>query len=341
MPENRSVHQQAFFVYKKNIGALLPMCAIYGTIVLLCFLLAYFFPYTLIISVPLIVVPFTFALQSSSIMINNIKDSKDRPISTFFKSYFTYYKSTFKGGYRTLIGLIKALSTYAVIYSLILIPICIAAYFSIDELQEIVKNNASYSYEQMEAIINNNNLLKYGAIFANGAGLLSGAYFFIHHIFAHSLIYSSLFHSPTQIPMRDNSYMFRSVFSYFRKTFYKEYYKSIWWLIIVYVIFYCIGFSLILLLKTDINSCSPQIVGLAVAFLANLVFIPYVFYVIESIFLNNIKGYDNACMKATMELLDVIKSKANFSKEEEEEFNKTVDLLKNKDGDSSQEDKNK
>lgn len=339
MNDNKTINQQAFALYKKNIGAILPMCAIYGTIVLLCFLLAYFFPYTLIFSVPLIVVPFTFALQSSSILINNIKDSKDRPISTFFKSYFTYYKSTFKGGYRTLIGLIKAISTYAVIYSLILIPICIAAYFSIDELQEIVKNNASYSYEQMEAIINNNNLLKYGAIFASGAGLLAGAYFFIHHLFAHSLIYSAIFHSPAQIPMKENSFLFRSVFSYFRKTFYKDYYRSIWWLIIAYIVSYCLGFALILILKPDITSSSPHVVALAFAFLIILIFIPYVFYVVELIFLNHIDKYNDASTKATMRIFNDLKFKLNLTNEEKEGLEKVLNNINDSSDNSSKDDK--
>lgn len=339
MEKNETISKQAFGFYKKNLNNIFSITAIYGTIILLLLLLAYFFPISLIFTIPLIAIPFTFALQSSLLIINNVPESNNRPVVTFFKSYASYYNNVIRGGYRSIIGLIKGISAYALIYVLVMIPIGCTAFFTINELQEIVRSNATYTYEQMELIINNNDILKYGIAFAQGAALLAGSYFFIHHVFAHSLIYSALFRSNVQAPMNNNKYVYRYAFSYFKSTFYKQYYKAIWWLIIIYVLGYCLGFGAYLFVKVDILSYSPQVVGLASAFILSLGFLPYVFYVIELILLNNMDEYDKAYTRATINIVNSLKTKVGLSKEEEQQINDALNRINNENNKDQNSDK--
>ncbi len=335
-----SITKQAFKIYHANLSSYLSISSIFGTIALLCFVLAYFFPISLILSVPIIFSPSIFALQASLMSLNSKEEGS--PIKIYFKYFGLYFTSLFRGGYRSLIGLIKALAALSIITTLVAIPISIVAYQTIPELKDIIVNNATLTPEQLDAIILNNNLLKYGSMFAVGGGLLAGSYFYIHHLFAHSLIYASMLHTNEPLVMRAYSYIFRIVFSYFRRTFYKEYYKAVWWLIIIYIIGYCLGFSGLLLLKKDFIYYSPQIIGLAGGFILILFFLPYVFNVVELILINHIDEYNRANMNATMTLVNQLKAKGGLSPNEEEEITKTLNKLNtdiNKDNKGNEDEK--
>ena len=324
---NKKAYKDALNEYRNHLGSYLSLSMLYLTIVTLLLVLAYFFPFTLILSVPLILVPFTFALQASVSLVSCNQTENKSPFAIFFKSFAVYYSAPFFGGYRGIVGLLKALAAFAIGMSLILFPISIYVLTNNPVIKDIITSNSEVTTTYLYEILMNDNLFAYGLMYSLGVGTLFASLIYIHHFMAHSLVVVSTLHTVKPIPMNVHKSLYKYIFPGFRRTYYREYCSGIWWLLILYLIGFAIGFALIFFIKDRAFEYNAHIIALAGAFLFVTPFSPYVFLLLDKLLVNNIVDYNNANMEATLTIMAKVKVKGQLSKEEEDEIQKSFDEL--------------
>ena len=95
---------------KANKHGFSPQLFWFVFLTLLSLCLAYLLPYSLIVTIPLVILPSYFALTA----MNVIKGTKNSEGVKFWRMYRAYFSQLFFGGYRVWIGLLKSFGAYFV-----------------------------------------------------------------------------------------------------------------------------------------------------------------------------------------------------------------------------------
>lgn len=281
-------------MYFKHFGTKTSIACIYGIIVLAVLALAFFFWPTLILTIPLLVLPFTFSFLASNAGCNQDKGS----IGTFFRFYPFYFKHMFHGGFRGWHALLKCLIVF---FASITVAAAVNAFVflinpemkSLIELLMNAETTEAFN-NAYQSLLNHpiTQLLNFISItFSVGTTF----YVFLHHLLTNSpKMYFSLF-SKEPLPMKDISVVHRYTFPSFRKAFYKDYYSSAWLNAVLFVIGYAgvVTISYFAFANNNIvvNEISVSMLGLAGGFILNLFVMPFTFDVMEQLYREHRKDY--------------------------------------------------
>lgn len=317
--------------YKTNFSMKFRLTVMYTFFLMVVLILAVLTPFTLVATLPFIVLPFTFSYVS---VLCTPELSKNNPILSFFICYPLYYKSFFFGGFRALIGILKAV-LISIIFSSILTIILYYTYLRgqpgfAEILQEI---QAASNAEEMQTALDH--FLSFSpTIFMTKITNLVGGFFgiwaFIHHCLLNSeKFYLNLF-NPKPLPMKAVNRLHIAASHLRRKDFFKEYYGAVWYVMIDFVIGFGGGATLSMFVF-NFDASQSLYIGLFISLILLFPFIPYYFDVIRNIYLASSDEYSDASIRLSEKALYDLKRNNLLTEEDrkkmEEEIEKSKALI--------------
>lgn len=332
-------------VFTKNIGYKYSLTALYGFIVILIFIGAFFLPISLVISVPLVLLPLTFGYIAANASINT---GNPYPYQMMFIFYGRYFKDAFFGCFRSLFALLKGVIVYFGVSTIVSIITTMWLMNTSIEFVELVQKMSDLSIENLEQIIIEIEAIPgyVLAMFLNftiSFGL--AAYIFNHHLLTNAVKYYLLFSSANPAGYREINYVHRYAFKKFRKIFYFNYYQVG---LFVFILFFggYVGGVLLSYFVFNLGSTQASVVGLFGGFILNLFLLPLLFDDMAVTFNHNRLLYAEALVEIASKAFNELKDDKDFSEEEKkkaEEFIKKsqedLNEFKEKESKKDEEDK--
>lgn len=301
--KENSVNVTIFGKYKKYFFEKTGLISFLTLVIVLCLALAFFFPFTLILTVPFIVIP----LFLGFIIINFYLPSNPGKPHFIFRGFIAYYSPPFFGIFRVILGLIKSIGIY-LLSSTILILILFYTVGMKDPnfasiIDRIVQNQNNVDLLQLsrELQANSSFLLIENVSVMVSVGL--AAYMFVHHILVNSFKVHFNFVEANIKPARAVNLIHKGAIGYFRKDFYRDYYFSIWYMILLFVGGY-VGGVFLGYLVLHFDGMQSSIIGLFFAVILSIYFLPIIFDTFSIMFAVNIVYYYKSMLSFPNEVLD-------------------------------------
>lgn len=313
---------------KKSRYGFSPDLLYFALFTILSFILAYVFPYSLIATIPLVIVPSYFAFTS----MNAIKGKKNSENASFFKMYRNYFSMFFFGGYRLLMGLLKAFLTYIISNFIIILVYDLTIFTRSSEFQSFmnVVENATDSQVLTEAyetitnsILSNPEIQKWIYLSAAISSTLA-AIMFIHHLFKHSVKMKRNLFVPNVIPARQYNVVERKVRKDHRKFIWGTYLRTSWFIHLLIVLVAAGGIVASYFLLRDFQPAQAVIIAMFLVFIVLLPLFNYISKLQEMMFVVLLPIYESTFATMTLEFLSKYKDKIGIA---EDDVKKIQELL--------------
>lgn len=300
----------------------------FALLTILSFILAYVLPYSLIATIPLVIVPSYFAFTS----MNAIKGKKNSENVTFFRMYRNYFSMLFFGGYRLLMGLLKAFITYLVSNFIIILVYDLTVFTKSSEFQEFMKlvSESTDSVSLNEAfdkftnnVLNNPEIQKWLYLAAAISTVLASL-MFIHHLFKHSVKMKRNLFVPNPIPIRQFNLVDRKVRKDHRKFVWGSYIRTAWFIQALIVLAAAGGIVGSFFLLKEFKPDQAVVISLFLIFIVSLPFMNYISKLQEMMFVILLPIYESTFATMTLEFISKYKDKIGIA---EEDIKKIEDLL--------------
>ena len=339
-----SIKEIAFTNYKKNLSKTIGFSFLYGSIVLLCLAMAYFMPPTLILTVPFVILPFTFALQVTVTHINN-----DFPalFKIFFVGYKMYFSPKGMGCYRSLHGFLKSLAVF-MFYESIIEVVGIAIAMKNDASLAGLINSFSLetltydSYmEFLDALMANETFTIIMAL-STLTGMFFAFYMFAHNVFSHGFKANLPMYNPApEMNMGLFNSMHKQFFRVIRKEYYKDYYSIAWIFIPIYVVFYIGGGAIGYFFIKNIDVFQLQVLALAFALFASIPLLPLMCCLMEQLYKKYAPRYNELGFKSIRESFNELMKSKKLSDDQKKSLEDMMKVAEEKEKASSKEDEKK
>lgn len=301
---------------KLNFGAKARITAVYVFMLAVSLLLNILFPFSIIITIPFIVLPFTFCYIAT---LGSTQFFKDTPVSAFFIFYPVYFKQEFFGSFRALIGFLKSLLSSFVFSTLIYI-ILYVTYLKIQPgfAEILTEIEAAKTMSEIETAMQH--LVEFKpAYFVIQTSTFVGGFFgvwtFLHHCLLNSeKICVNLLHNKG-VPAKSLHVLYKEASSMRRKEFYKEYLSSNWY-VILFFLFTFGGATALSIYVFNLDGTRSIFIGLFVSLILLIPFIPYYFLLIKNLCVASTDDYQKAMINLGEKALEELKQKNQMSNEE-------------------------
>ena len=288
--------------------------------------LGFYAPATLILTIPFIVIPSFFSVAAINTIAHN---ENTHEALGFFIMFRAYFSQIFRGGYKVVVGLLKALLVFLGI-SIILTAILTSTIISKDPAYiELVSITDAEQFVNAfnDFVANNetfNNIMEITYISS------SFGFFFmcIHHFAVHSFKYNYNFISAMPLPMHDLNLINREVMKKSRWSYLKEHYKAFWFIGLILLLGFAGGELFAFFLLKNVNVAQIPVVGLFFALILGLFFIPYFLNASQLIFVNYRSLYVDTLIDLTKKSLDEMKKANQISEDKEKEVLKVIESQK-------------
>lgn len=287
---------------------------------MLSLILAYVFPFSLIVTIPFVIVPAYFAFTS----MNAVKGVKHGEQATFWKMYRIYFSPIFFGGYRLFFGLLKAFIAY---FAVSTIGLSIVLYTN-PSYQGLVSNVANISnineiYEEMENILLQPKIEKAFYLITTIA-LVFGAVLFIQHIMKHSPKMRRNLYTRQVIPMKQFNIVEKTLRKQKRKFILTSYLGTSWFIQFLIVLTLSGGIVLSYFLLKNFDIGQAFVISLFLMFVCITPLLNYISVTQDLMYVALMKDYEQTFVNLTLEFLTKYKDKIGL---EEEDANKIKDFL--------------
>ena len=317
--------------YLKHFGSIFSLTLLYALFVLLCLFISYFLTPLIILFVPLVVMPFTFAYH---VGVNAIRDNQPFNIGLFFKGFSSYFSSFFRGGYSSIRNMVISVTIFFLLMIGIFLPFETYEMMNNPEMFNYIAN-LSFTDTEILNIILENKTFNLGMMLAvNIAGIVSTLIYLHLHLRSSVLMSYQLTLEkikPMIVMKQFAPYQLRL----FSKTFYKEYLKMIFIPLFVFLIGYVGGFFLHYFLITK-EATSLFVFSLIMGFVFLLPLLGFVLIYMDNIaylhqnelhvdfaksVLRKLEGYERISF-----ISEDDKAKLNMMKQEAEEIIKNTKI---------------
>lgn len=292
--------------------------------------LSFYAPLTLILTIPFIIIPCFFSISA----INSIAPNKNtREGIGFFIMFRAYFTQLFRGGYRVIIGLLKTLLVF-IVSSAVLSAILSATVLSKDAgyiaFMEQVKSitDTNELTNALNNFINTNKTFNFILMITNSVSFFFATYMFLHHFAVNSIKYNYNFVSKMPLPMQDLNLIFKLVLKNNRRDFYKQYYKSFWFLGLIYMLGFAGGVVISYFFIPGVDMVQMCIIGLFLAFVFLLLFIPYFLNTSQLIFNNYRSSFVDTLIDLSKQSLEQMKKMQAISDDKEKEVLQIIEAQK-------------
>ena len=297
---------------------------------IISFALAYIFPFSLIVTVPILIIPSYFAFTS----LNAIKGARFSEDASFFKLYRSYFSQFFFGGYRLLVGFLKSILTYTVVNT-ISFSIYEFAYLSknaeyraiIDKLQ--VSGDITAAYNEINSFLNNNESLQKAMLLISTIAVFVAILIFIQHIAKHSIKMRRNLFSKQPFPIRQFIFVDRAVRKENRKFLFSTYIRTCWFIQLLIVLAGSGGivFSYFFLKQFSIGQAIA--ISLFFMFVVCLPFMNYISKVQDMIYIYLMDIYEDTFGRLTLEFINKYKDKIGIADEDAKKIEELLNAAKN------------
>ena len=291
---------------------------------LVCLSLAYLAPYTLIVTLPMVIIPSWFAFNS----VTSVKGVKNAERINFFLMFKAYFGQLFFGGYRLLFCVLKGFLTYVGVSS-----IAFAVYS-----QVALNNNAQYQAimekmnnpGELDSLINDlNDFLLSPEVakpvfFITAIALLLGIFVFLQHILKHSMKMRRNLFTRSPIPMRQFHMVDRKVRKDNRKLLWSSYLSSSWFIQLLVIVSSASGIVIGYFFLSDLDPYKAVVISVFIGFVLLIPLFNYISVMQNMLYLVLRHKYEETFVNMTLEFLTKFKDKLGL---EEEEANKIEALL--------------
>lgn len=307
-----------FFFEKTGLISFLTLA------IVLCLTLAFFFPFTLILTVPFLVLPLFLGFM---IIDTFLITGQGKP-HYIFRGFVAYYSPPFFGIFRVIIGLIKSIGVYLISSTIMIMILFYSVGMKDPNFVSIIdrimqnQNNVDLLQLSQELLANSSFLLIENVSVMVAMGLTS--LMFVHHILANSFkVYFNFVDSNIK-PARVVNLIHKGAIKYFRKDFYRDYYTSFWWIILLFIAGYVGGVFLgYLLLHFD--GMQSSIIGLFFAVILSIYFLPLINETFNLMYAVNAVYYFKSLVSIPNEVLDYYGVK--MSLKEKTDLKKNVEAM--------------
>ena len=302
--------------YKKDFGVKSTLTAMYVFILACSLLLNIWIGATMIITIPFIVLPFTFAYLST---LCGLPLSKQAPVKSLFAFYPLYFSSIFFGGFRAILGFLKAVLV-SIIVSTVLTIILYYTYLRgqpgfAEILQEI---EAAKNISEMETALNHFyefSPAKLSLNISSVSGTLFGTWIFIRHCLLNSEKFHLNLMTNKPLPMKALNRLYLTAARIRRKDFYKEYFGAVWYVVLWFIITFA-GSASVAVFVFNINATTALFIGLFIALILLFPFIPYYFEVLKNICIASSDDYSKASIQLSERTLIELQKNNQLSDED-------------------------
>ena len=306
---------------------------IFLSILSLC--LAYLSPYSLIVTIPCVIVPSWFAFNS----VNSLKGLKNNQRVSFFLAFKNYYSYVFFGGYRLLLGLLKSFLAYILSSSI--------GYIIFD--RTVLSGNAEYNAiiqklttdtdvsaltEEILQFMSKEEFQK-PLFLISSISLLLAILVFAHHVLKHSpkmrrnlfvkaVAPMRLFHSVDIKVRKDN-----------RKFIFSSYFFTTWFIQLLVIIAGAGGIVLSYFVLKQLDPLQAVVISLFLILIVTAPLLNYINVVQSFIYLKLADKYEQAFVTMTLEFLNKYKEKIGIEEEQANQIQKFLESQR----DQTEEDK--
>lgn len=322
------IGKEAWKEYKKDFGTKSTLTAMYVFILAVCLILNIWAGFTMVITIPFFVLPFTFAYLST---LAGLKISKAAPIKSFFVFYPLYFQSIFFGGFKALIGFLKAI-LISVIFSTLLTIILYYTFLRgqpgfAEILKEIELANdvksMTVAMDHFWAFEPANLTMKISSL----VGSFFATYAFIRHCLLNSEKFYINLMTNKPMPMKAVSRLYMVAAHMRRKEFYKEYYGAVWYVALWFLLTFG-GATYVAGFVFNFDATRTLFVALFVSLILLLPFIPYYFDVLRMIFIASTDDYSKASIHLSEKTLDDLQRRNQLSEEDRKKIEEEIQRSK-------------
>ncbi len=188
-----SLRTNSFAKFKANPTSYIAVGLMCGLFLLLVGVLAFISPSLLVIAVPLLALPFLFA---SHVACYYLQINQQISLSAYARYFMGFFRSQFRGSFRGLISFLKSLGFYfaTIIVAGIVFYLIFKAQYgdtfvnSFNTLAFQYMNNAEFTYEELVALLeDNNNMLLTFIVYISAVAIPLSMLAFIYYISFSSL----------------------------------------------------------------------------------------------------------------------------------------------------------
>lgn len=320
--ESKSIAAMAWASYRHEAKALFPTAFNFTMILIAVFALGIFFPPSLYLTIPLVVLPFFFAFQMTTAYLRKGTEMDNTQFWRFVSSYF---QAPFAGCYRVIIHLL-----FSLLWSFLAAWLTSFLYYGVASAvnPDFVSTISSItSYVESGDVTSASNALQ---------GSLEMTYF-VNTIAAVELsVFSFAFFHQTatwgmspflrgaiiggDARMCNQVYVggIRSV----RHSFWKDYFFSLWPGLVLFVVGYVGGGAIMMLYSAEVSQWVAA--GLAGASLLLLPFLPYYFHVMGYLIDKYRNAFANFAIKLAQNTLHELEETKKLSEEEANQLKKSI-----------------
>lgn len=282
---------------------------------LVSLILAYLFPYSLLLTIPLVIIPAWFAFNS----VTGVKGVKNAGKINFFLMFKAYFGQLFFGGYRLLFALLKGFLTYLGVSS-----ITFAIYG-----QVVLSKNAEYqailekmNSNDLEAIMDELTKFLTSSSMAKplylitSIALLLALFVFIQHVLKHSLKMRRNLFTRSPIPMRQFNMIDRKVRKDNRKLLWASYLASSWFIQLLVILAGASGIVIGFFFLSDLDPIKAVIISMFIGFVLLIPLFHYISVMQNMLYLALRHKYEETFVNMTLEFLTKFKDKLGLEEEE-------------------------
>lgn len=312
--------------YKKHFVQKTSLVTLLLIAIVLCLIGGYFLPISLLISIPLIVIPLLSSFINENTVANVFPNSR---AITLYKNYPLYFTPIIMGGFKVIEGIIKTVLVYLISSTTLSIILNLTlgmsdpTYVEIFNQVRFVQNTGELQALIEKLLENPTYILIQNITVIVSIGL--AGYMMIHHTLTHS--YKILFQASSQknIPMSIINMIHREAFRNFRKDFYQNYYSAFWYIILLFIAGY-VGGSLLSLNLLGQSGAQSAIIGLFFGTVLSIYFLPIVYDVYQIMMLIDKVYYQKALIRLCNEN-PLLQKAIGLSEKEKEEISKSIEVM--------------
>lgn len=299
--------------------------AFYLFFLLIAFLFAFVLPVSILLTLPLIVLPFTFSYLGCISLINY---NKDISILTFFVFYKRYFSPEFRGAFRGLLGFLKMILIevlISIVVGLLFYYLYCAKQPGFAVILQQIQN--AQTAEAMDVAMNDLINFKPFAdtiIYTSEISLGIGSFVFINHMMLQSELIIHIMNSKIVPPIKFLRPVYNRMCQIRRKEFLKIYIPSTSFIYLIFIISIG-GFFVLSNFLLHLDTYQALAIGLAISFILNFFFIPFFVDFLICINAASTEDYNQAIFDCSRKAINDARRKKILTEEQIKQLEK--DLL--------------
>lgn len=319
-----SLSSVAWQCYKKEFKSSFVPVFVFAMLSICVLAVGIYQPWTLYLTLPLLELPFFFALQ---ITISSQRQGIPFSSKSFFANFSLYYKGQYYGVYRVVSNALYAFF-FAFLGNILVNSCYIAIAYRVDAtfasgLDSLLTAFSAGNYETVTSIMTNNASINLYAFVSSVVELGLWYLIFVYKTAVWTLNpYIRNTMRRGRVPSRVANQLFLGAYRTIRRNFQKGFWGALWLAFLLLVLGFVLGCYLGTLWSGD--STVVAACGIAGSFLLTVFYVPYFLIVIELLATHYEGDFSKYSLRFAEETLRQLKENSRLSEEESKQIEKMI-----------------